>query len=164
MIEIIAYITVGLIGAGKSFWAREKVLQDQKNGIKTLIVNGDAVREMIYGKYEFKEEMEPIVNSLLMRDIETITTAGCNIIIDEMLMTLTASKRKSLIRLLKYHGVNKIVTVTFDSSIEKLQRRITNDNRGYDAARWQRVYDECIAFYDPFIADDEGHDFVIEVK
>lgn len=161
--EISAYVMMGLTGSGKSTWAEMKAKVDKLNGITTLIANGDSVRKMLYGKYEFVETLEPVVMNTILEITEVVVQSGNNIIIDEMLLSLTSQKRKSLNNVLRAIGVDKIYIVKCESSIEGLQRRITFDPRGYTAEKWHQVYNENLALYESTIADNEGHDFIIEV-
>lgn len=160
--EICAYIMVGLTGSGKSRWAKMKHEADKLVSVNTLIVEGDSIRKMFYGTYHYHECIEPLVMTEILHITECIIKTGYNVIIDEMLLSLTSQKRRALIRVLKSMGFGKIIFVQCKSDLEGLQRRIENDPRGYTPEKWMQVYEENKAQYEEFIADDEGHDFVVE--
>jgi predicted kinase len=157
----ICYITIGNVGEKKSTWARQKVKQD----FDTLIVSKDAIREMIYGEYGYKYEIERVVSGIALHSITTILLDNKNVIIDET--NLSSNKRRTLITNIKtLLSVNegapaRFVYVHFGSTTEGLERRI-KDPRNMTAAKWTEVWKGLHSLYEP-PTYDEGVDEIIDM-
>ncbi len=86
------YLTIGVIGSGKSTWSR-KAIEDNEN---TIIISRDNLREMIYGKYLFIPKREFLIKEMVLKNIDVAFKNGFDVVIDET--NLTMKKRKKLIK------------------------------------------------------------------
>lgn len=75
------YITIGLPGSGKSTWAQYMTCDDSNN----KIVSGDAIREMLAGRYHYDRNLEYLIDQIKRSCIESILGfSSSNIIIDDV--------------------------------------------------------------------------------
>jgi len=150
------YICVGLIGSGKSTWARENA----KKGQNTVIVNRDHLRTMLLGKYRYDKRFEPIIKNMALDIASRALTYGLSVVIDET--CLTRSSREGWVSTIAA-PYDRCVAVHFTNTEGNVDRRMADDPRGYSREKWQEVYDGMLARFEP-ITEDEGFDEVIEVS
>lgn len=124
------YITVGLVGSGKSTYCTNKIKHDSN----IRIVNKDSIREMIYGKYDFNINDEPMIHSISVDMVNKLIENNYDVIIDET--NITKKHRKEWITNIKYK-VN-IVFVYFLEHENNLNWRMTNP-RGFSRELWESV-------------------------
>lgn len=137
----------GLPGSGKSTIAREFAIKEEN----TFIVNGDQIREMLYGNYNYKEEDEGVIENIINSSIRIVMCEGKNIIIDECKNTLTSKHRKKLIEDLKNMiddvaycvGLHLDVDyrIIYCSNDNSLENRL-KDNRGLSQSIWIKVFSD----------------------
>lgn len=140
-------ILIGLPGAGKSTWAKKKALEDP--GV--MIVNKDAIRKMLFGRYDYKNNVEPLIHSIALRAIGSCIERGYDVIVDE-----TNLSKKNRLNICKdIHTMAEelkqranIHYIEYKPSVEHLKRRLL-DKRGYSEGRWIKVYNEMMEAYDP---------------
>ena len=143
------YIMSGLVGSGKSTKAKEiRKKLDRPYAInKTIILNKDKLREMVFGSYEFDYNYEGIVTSmertLLVRAIQDYS----NIIIDNT--HLTKRKRQALIqRIRKINPDYTIIIVACNETKNNLKNRMT-DPRGISEEKWEKVIENMKERFEP---------------
>jgi len=160
--DVTVYILCGIIGSGKSTWAKEKAKEDN-----VVIVNRDSLRAMIKGKYVFDKKYEPFIRSACYDIVTTAFDYGFNIIIDET--NIIRKKRLDWIDLVDMarqdRGVNmKIVLVHFTETQNNVDNRM-NDPKGQSRETWQGVYEGMMAdFEDPIEAELSPEGEIIKVE
>jgi predicted kinase len=130
------YILCGLPGSGKSTWARKKVEEDSEN--KTIIINKDSIREMLFGIYKYLPEAENLVSMITHISIWEAIDRNYNIIVDECHMS--AQKRKHLFVNFNNRDDLKITLVYFTENENNLSYRML-DPRGLSEEKWADVID-----------------------
>lgn len=126
------YIMCGLPGSGKSRWT---MMMMRKKKSQAMIVSKDKIREMVYGEYQYREEMETVIRLLQLSMITTLSGLNVHIIVDET--NISVEKRSSLIKLaLQLRMVPVIVYVKGNGN--NLKNRMT-DPRGYSEEKWHDV-------------------------
>ncbi len=134
------YLTIGVIGSGKSTWSREAV-EDDKN---TIIISRDSLREMVYGKYLFIPKMEFLIKEMVLKNIDVAFKNGFDVIVDET--NLTMKKRKKLIKNIRKNTDIEFVYyyIYFPYQTGGVDRRMKDNSRGYTKEKWQEVFDGMI--------------------
>jgi len=150
------YICAGLIGSGKSTWARNKVREDGQ----AVVISRDALRTMIYGEYRYDVDQEDFVRELARGFVKTALFYGYDVVVDET--NLTEKKRRWWMRLLEPLSPSAVVAVHCTSTQGNVDRRMADDPRGYSREKWQQVYDGMLKVYEP-VTEDEGFDEIVEV-
>lgn len=89
-------ILVGVPGSGKSTWAKQR---------GKLILNKDSIRSMFYGKYDFINADEKIINSILYHIVKELLRNKRDFIIDEC--NISKERRVELIRFIKNNAVGE---------------------------------------------------------
>ena len=134
---MIVHILVGLIGSGKSTWAREKAKEDN-----TVIINKDAIRQMFKGDYFFHEDYERLVDQMSKICFLKALQKGFNVIIDET--NITKKKRAAYVETVKehYYMIDEPVEfeiVWFPEERNNVENRM-KDPRGYTKEKWEAVF------------------------
>jgi len=125
-----AFIMCGLIGSGKS--TKAKQLAKENNA---LLICKDKLREMIYGKYAYKEDDEVLIDNIVYGIIKNFSFFGVNMVIDEC--HLKTYDRFYLIKILKKLGYN--VTLIFCLENKTNLKNRANNLRGISLKRWGGV-------------------------
>lgn len=139
------WITTGLIGSGKSTWAKE-FAKDKK----IAIICRDELRTMVKGNYIYEKETEKLVKQFADTNILLALSQGWNIIIDEVHITKT--KRQEVIEFIRAHpymapeGV-KFVIVHFTEKENNIDNRMKSP-RGYTREDWEGVYNNMLRSYE----------------
>jgi predicted kinase len=130
---------IGIIGSGKSSWAKMKA----GSNYMTSIVSKDDIREMMAGEYYFDELLEPLIDKVQLQIIDNILESGRDVIIDEC--HLTVSERRGLIRTIRDLGYDPltIVGILCPSKFNNVKRRM-NDPKGQSEYVWRQVYNRMI--------------------
>ncbi len=134
-----AYILVGLPGSGKSTWARKKCAELREAGEMCVIVNRDALRQMMHGEYAYNPDYEPMVSSVARSAVRHALVCG-SVIVDET--HITEEKRwRRRIELEVAGGVDDDLAIKFvwfrewDNALANRMK----DARGLAAQEWDRV-------------------------
>ncbi|MCP4130160.1 MAG: AAA family ATPase [bacterium] len=141
------YILTGLIGSGKSTWAKNKALEEEN----IIIVNKDTFRFMIKGgSYTHEREYEPLIKKLAKNSIKIALGSGFNIIIDET--NLTRNSRKEYLNLAKAYteftlDEIKIVFVYFPEKEQNINNRMKED-KGVSRETWQKVFNNMLETFE----------------
>lgn len=149
------YILCGLIGSGKSTWAKETA---KKTG--AIIINRDSIRTMIFGCYSYDRQKEDFVCNIAESILMRASDCGYDVIIDET--NLTVKKRKRWINLAKDIHAWQIELIWFTEEKNNLSNRM-NDARGIDEATWSKVLEDMKKTFEvPII--EEGFDSIKKVE
>ncbi len=134
------YLTIGVIGSGKSTWSR-KAIEDNEN---TIIISRDSLREMIYGKYLFIPKREFLIKEMVLKNIDVAFKNGFDVIIDET--NLTSKKRKKFIKNIRENTDIEFTYsyIYFPYQSDGVDRRMEDDNRGYTKEKWQEVFNGMV--------------------
>lgn len=133
-----AMIMVGIIGSGKTTMAI-KLASENPNSV---IINKDALRTMVAGKYDYCEKREPLISQITGHVIFESLYAGYDIIIDET--NFIKSKRMALIKYLKDKFPKIIINaVVLPPGPWCLKRRL-REARGVPSSKWTEVYENMM--------------------
>lgn len=130
-----AYILIGMVGSGKSSWARMTAGTD----FNTIRVSGDDIRNMIKDRYTFDFQLEPLVDKIKIAMIREVLVAGKDIVIDDCNLTFAGRDKlcKNLVDIAK-DGI-EITYVWMNCSDDiALERRLTN-LKGRTEFEWREV-------------------------
>jgi len=134
------WVMIGLVGSGKSTWARKQV---HKNLLyPTCIICRDALRLMTKGSYEYEKQNENLVRHMKRACIKSALSLNYNLIIDECHINVDARK-KTLQDIWEacqgaYSIIPRIRYVWCTESEKNLERR-SNDLRGFTKEYWEGV-------------------------
>jgi predicted kinase len=152
------FILTGLIGAGKSTWAREYI----KNSEKVIIINRDSIRKMLNGDiYVYNINLEALVRSIARETLSHSLDYGVDIIIDET--NITKQKRQSWINLIRENNKDTEIVCVYCSEKEKNLERRKKDDRGISFEIWEKVYKHMLETFEEPTTNEE-FDEIIEVK
>ena len=153
------YLLCGVIGSGKSTWAKENARE-----LNAHIVCKDNIREMIYGKYKFEQTQEFLVDNIAWAAINCILSCGGNVIIDDCYSALTIQHRRETVERIRMDFIVNVIAVNFLNTSNNVERRM-EDHRGYTYERWKSVYEGMIHIFNPAsmreIYLNEIHDHLI---
>jgi predicted kinase len=158
------YILCGLIGSGKSTWAKEKAAAEEQ----TIIINRDALRTMIKDAYVFNQLYEPYLKKITSVHVGMALEDAFDIIIDET--HLTRKKRSEWVELVNIFNSRgrghkaKIVIVYFSEKENNLKNRMAN-SRGISQDVWENVLENMKNNFEIPLIDElpEGGE-ILEIK
>jgi tRNA uridine 5-carbamoylmethylation protein Kti12 len=128
------YILIGLLGSGKS--TESKRLASLND---SFIINVDSLRQMLYGKYNFIQEDENIIETLFNRILfQLLIKSDKDIIIDESNYILTKQSRKQLVETILEIKNTEIIYVICPDQEKNLERRLEK-NKGLSDDIWISV-------------------------
>ena len=130
----IVYLMCGIIASGKSQWAQNHVDSN------TFIVSKDRIREMLYGKYDYRISDEVLIDTLTKNIIKLLLWEECNIIVDECWDTITEGARERLTSFCKTHGADEVRIIYCSSTIGNVGRQI--HSKGWSQELAERVYEK----------------------
>lgn len=154
-----AYILVGMVGSGKSSWARMQAGTD----FNVIRIGVDDIRSMIKDKYTFDFQLEPLVDKMKLTMIKEIISAGKDVIIDDI--HLTKDSREKLCAIIQ--GIESDIEIIYvwmqcDNEVA-LKRRLTN-LRGATEFEWRQIMDKHVRMFDtPSIAENDYVSDMIKV-
>jgi predicted kinase len=149
------YISVGIPGSGKSTIAQEYC----KNNPRLLVINKDAIREMLRVQYIFRSDLEPLVKHITNDAIYLAIKSGFDVFIDEC--NITEKQRAELITTILqfFDGMVELHAIEFEPGEHCLERRMSGDLRGLTKARWIQVHNEMLSEFEP-VSFNEGFNFI----
>ncbi len=154
-------LPIGLIGSGKSTWARQFI----KENSSTKIVGGDEIRFMLHGgEYVHDESLEPVVLAILLRATITLLGEGYDVILDECYCSLSRDMRQWMRQSFTQAELIAVVFPERDMQ-DHIDDKILKGLRGKTVNYWKRVFCEMKEVYEPFhLAEEPYFNRVIEVQ
>lgn len=143
------YITIGLIGSGKSTWAKKFAIENPN----TKIVSGDDLREMFAGYYLYDINFESILPTITRQIIVELLAAGYDVVLDEC--NLSRSNRELLVTSL--NGIDCTAVVFVPKSKEWHLNNRYKHLRGYTFEQWDEVFDKHIEIFNRFNEVQENY-------
>ena len=147
------YMTIGMIGSGKSTWAK-KFVKDHPN---TKIVSGDDLREMFAGYYLYDEKFESTLANIIDSIAIELIYDGYDVILDEC--HLTQLNRYSIIKTIKEETFD-VRTTAVIFPLNRKAWHLTNrykNLRGYTKELWSEVFDKHDLIFDKFDKTEETY-------
>ena len=152
-------LPIGLIGSGKSTWARQYI-KDHPN---TMIVGGDEIRFMLHGGEYIHEEAELEAVLLILVDATArLLQYGYDVILDECYCSLTRDMRKRIATMFPHAEFIAVVFPERDMQ-DHIDDKVLKGLRGKTVNYWKRVFTEMKAVYEPCSKDEEYFSEVIFV-
>lgn len=156
-----AYILIGMIGSGKSAWARMMAGTD----FNIIRIGVDDIRNMIKDRYTFDFQLEPLIDEMKMAMIRKVLNAGKDVIIDDSHLTKEVRKDlcMNLVEMTRT-GIDIIYVRMMCDDDLALKRRLSN-LRGKSEFEWrQAMYEDKSMFEVPDESENEYHFSIIEVN
>ena len=143
------YLPIGLIGTGKSTWARQFI--EANPGTK--IVAGDSIRYMLAGgsRYEYDAVLEPVILDILFDITHALLSHGHDVILDECYCSLSMEMRKHVA--LKFADTSTmVIAIVFPEKDmeDHIEDKVMKGLRGKTVGYWKRVFCEMKEVYQPF--------------
>jgi len=159
----ICYMTIGNVGEGKSTWARDKAYKD----FTTLIISRDSLREMVFGQYGFKNEVEPLVRDMSFCNAAIALRQDYDVILDETFLSrdkrIEAMTRINvLLTENNYLGNVRFVYIFFGSSKNGLEKRM-KDPRNVPPERWIEIWTMLDGIFEK-PSYDEGVNEIVDMR
>ncbi len=152
------YIMCGLIGSGKSTYARKQVEESIE---PIIVINKDSIREMMSGgKYVFNPETEPIVKEIAERALKIALEYSYDIIIDAT--NIKAQYRKNWINLVKSISPERRIELVYCNEKKNNLTNRMKSPKGQSIETWIGVYQEMLEnFEEPEI--EEGYEILTTI-
>lgn len=147
-------VLIGLPGAGKTEYAKSFVISNPDWMIITL----DAIREMLYGRYVYKDSDQSMVQRIAGFIVGQIAKSGRNVILDDTVLILTKASRKELIMSLRamfYSEGIVIRAIVFNYDFDICLNRRLRDPRGVSSYQWKQVITELMRQYEPVYESED---------
>lgn len=127
------YCTVGTSSCGKSSY----VEQLAKN-YGMLVIDGDKIREMLFGRYFYDEVLEPAIKNFAINLARDLAFTGKDVIIDDASWFLSEEDRFGC-----FFGNKEYMWIYFKPpTVEDVIRHRKDDLRGYSIEKWIEVVEE----------------------
>lgn len=152
------YILCGLPGSGKSTWAKKKVEEDELN--RTIIVNKDAIQQMLLGKYEYVPEIRSLVRILSHISIWEALDRGYDVIIDDC--HIKKEMRKILLAQFRFRDDIDISLIYFSENERNLEYRMLSP-KGVSKEIWSEVIENMKKDFEPPTQDELGSEIKLIV-
>lgn len=154
-------LPIGLIGSGKSTWARQYI-KDHSN---TKIVGGDEIRLMLNGGvYVHDEALEPIVLYALEDITESLLNQGYDVILDECYCSLNKKMREHAATTAIFCNAEFVAVVFPERDMQDhIDDKVMKGLRGKTVNYWKRVFSEMKEVYEPLLSTEEYFSRVIVV-
>lgn len=156
-------VLVGMVGAGKSTYARKRA----DDG--AIVVSHDSISEGVHGRYRYEQGLREFYRGVEEDIARRALAAGLDVVVDRTNLTAEARRRwASFGRSLRWDGHDgiEVVAVEFPREIAHVhaRRRYEHDHRGRHFHEWLAValHHERQAEAEP-LADGEGFDAIIRV-
>lgn len=141
------FITCGVIGSGKSTWAKNKYAYT--NNI--IILSKDDIRYSFNGgKYIFDNSHEIIISEMMKVAVKTALHNNFNIIIDEA--NITYEKRKIIYDIVYEYCSEtsndvEVIIVCFNNYNNNIKNRM-NNSRGMTENEWTQIYHNMLKSFE----------------
>ena len=146
------YTLVGMMGSGKSTWAKDFI----KQHTKTKIVCSDSFRKMLNGEYEYIVELDDVITESMFATASNLIGSGYDVIIDCGNLTDAPDRRQKWLKLKGEH-----IAVIFPRKNKEwhLKNRVTMPHRETNLDKiWER---ENAAYED---VKEENYNQVIRIE
>ncbi len=132
------YILVGLIGSGKTTWAKNFV----EDNLDTKIVSADGFRTMFNGTYKHLEELDDVIDRCIVAACNSLIETGYNVILD--MGNLTRERRETWTRI----SAKERIAVIFPlrDKVWHVQNRLKNPHSDIN---YGNIFDIQIKAYQP---------------
>lgn len=138
------YIMIGLIGSGKSSWAKMTAGTD----FNTIRVSCDDIRDMIKDRYTFDLQLEPLVRKISTAMIALVLLEGKNVVIDDC--HLMIKHRQELCATIKEVAPEvEIIYVWVQAELDVALRRRLVNLRGRTEFEWRHVMKKMVDVFEP---------------
>ena len=157
------YLPIGLIGSGKSTWAKGFIIEHPD----VKIVAGDDIRRMLSNEYVYDKKSELSIIQILIDSTITLLNAGYDVILDECYCSLNVNLRKAVADSLRLTARVELIAVVFPLRDMKdhIDDKIMKGLRGKTINYWKRVFNEMKKIFQPFDIKSESYfDKKIEVS
>lgn len=139
------YMTVGVVGSGKSTFAKNWVL-----GGKRTVIDVDGIRSALHGGiYTYNEEHEDYVFRTGVKAASQFLSGGYEVLMDDASLFLTKDGRMRFINAcLCQFGIEKQINFGYyifqTPSKDRVMARRAVESRGLSVDVWAGVYDKHI--------------------
>ena len=148
------YITVGLLGSGKSTWAKKYVKQHPD----TKIVCPDSFREMLNGGYKYLPELDNIITESVFDTAQNLLEGGYSVIIDCGNLQESPDRRGKW----KQLEADKRIVVVFPHKDKEWHIKNRLKKPHWQEVDWNKVYEAEQASIEPI--NEADYDTVIKIK
>jgi predicted kinase len=151
------YVLQGLLGSGKSSWARKFLLRHPR----ARIVSADSFRKMLHGKYEYHAEMDDVITNAMCANITELVKAGYDPVVD--CGNLTRERRRPWTTAALQGSVKRWVAILLPQGMREwhLMRRAADPHWNVD---WGKIFDGEMAALEPIDKEAEGFEAIVEVN
>lgn len=149
------YVLHGMMGSGKSSWARKLVIRHPR----ARIVSADSFRKMIHGQYEYHAEMDDVITRCMSDSIGNLLKSGFDVIVD--CGNLTKERREPWLLIaesIKARKVGIILPCLHPSW--HISRRVQTPHW---EVNWDKIYEDEKAALQPIEEDKDRFDGFIRV-
>jgi predicted kinase len=156
------YLPIGLIGSGKSTWAKAFIKDDDEQNTK--IVGGDEIRYMLHGgEYTHEATMENVVRDILISSTRELLSWDYDVILDECYTSL--NKKLRAFTAASLPDDVKLIAVVFPTRDmqDHIDDKIMKGLRGKSVNYWKRVFREMLTEFEPFEEDEPYFSDVIYI-
>ena len=138
-----AWVMIGILGSGKSTWARAMAADPTVS-----IVSRDDIRLMLNGVYKFIPALEPLVHRITESSIFNVLSCGRNLVVDECHISITS--RSGVVNFIRKNFPNvRIVGVWCPGVVDNVKRRMMSP-KGQPEGTWIKVWRSMVdRFEDP---------------
>lgn len=156
------YLTIGLIGSGKSTWAK-KMAQENSN---VKIICPDKIREMLNGEYKYEKNLDNIIDLICKESVLHCIGGNYDVIVD--CCNLTDKRRNVWLCLYPRYFSDRNISNPITQNVKKIAVIFPNKDRQwhvdnvvktekgklFDRKYWEDVYDLHKSQYEPVNKDD----------
>lgn len=151
------YIPIGIMGSGKSTWARKMAAENPK----VKIVSPDVIREMLNGGYKYHAELDSMIDCTVIYTTHNLLAMKYDVIID-CCNLMNERRRKWIKGVTTYVAGMKVrfVAVIFPNKDKQwhVDNRMKEPHGSYTRKEWENVYDLHQKQFEPI---EEDYDEVI---
>lgn len=147
-------ITIGLLGSGKSTWAR----QFAKEHPDTKIVCPDGFRLMLNGEYKYLPELDDIITASVFDTANNLLKAGYSVIIDCGNLQESADRRAKWRQL----QADKYIAVVFPCRQKEWHIKNRLEKPHWEGVDWGKIWENEKSALQPI--NEKEFDEVIKVE